>query len=585
MLPVTTRGQIDYYYAPVTVTASRLPAHNSADMREILVLTRDEINNLPAESISTLLSYIGGVEVQRRGAGSVQADFSLRGCTFEQTVVMVDGVRIDNPQTGHHNADIPVSISEIERIEIMPGHSSSLYGPNGFGGVIHIITSANRQKQTNVKIRGGSFGTFSGTFSHSFKWGPMGSRISFEQQRSDGYRWDSDFNVLTASYSSEVKIGNKEFDLALGYNFKEFGANDFYANYPSREKTDSFNGRISMIWFPSKSIKIDSRIYSRRHNDKFILDFQRPLWYQNTHQTLVSGGELHCNYHFSDKSALALGMDVVDERITSTNLNIHQRWRMGLWGEFVTSLSTRSSINGGVRIDCQRGWDLQINPSLGFKYVITPALHYRSSISRIYRTPTFTELYYESPANKGNPLLKPEYGWSYETGLTWGRESNRIDVTVFFRNERNRINWISYKELSVWQVINTGRANIAGISISANRSVSQWLRLRFNYTSLPWRSVEDKGYSLKYENNVPKHNFIISGISKLSRSIRQSIVVVFKKPVKGASYILLNSKCSYLFAKYSVDLEIFNLLDVKYEEIPGVPMPGRSIMAGCEIRL
>src|SRR4028119_932631 len=136
---------------PVTITASLTPVSASATGRNILVIKEDQFSKVPVHSLDELLRYLPGIEVQMRGPMGAQSDIVLRGGTFQQVLVIVDGMRINDPNTGHFNSYIPIAPPEIERIEVLKGASSAIYGSEAVGGVIHIITKSFAVKQSDKK--------------------------------------------------------------------------------------------------------------------------------------------------------------------------------------------------------------------------------------------------------------------------------------------------------------------------------------------------------------------------------------------------------------------------------------------------
>jgi len=272
----TLPGQVVIPMDPILVTASRLYSGAGADTREIAILEKNEIASLPVQSIEELLRYVGNVNLSNRGHGNVQCDFSIRGSSFEQVLILVDGIRYNNPQTGHHNCDLPVMLSDIQRVEVMPGHGSALYGPDSFGGVIHIITKMPQQKRSRLELRGGSYNTWMGRFSQSFRLGKTMNQFGIEKQNSDGYRFDTEYDICRLTGQSQTTWGQKTLTLSGGYLNKDFGANGFYADLPSHEETKTFDGRAAFRWHPNSSHSVKADLYFNRHDDHFILDIDGP---------------------------------------------------------------------------------------------------------------------------------------------------------------------------------------------------------------------------------------------------------------------------------------------------------------------
>jgi iron complex outermembrane receptor protein len=142
---------------PITVTATLSQKRASETGRNITILKGERIKNLPVHSLDELLRYVPGVEIQARGPMGSQSDIVLRGSTFQQVLIILDGMRLNDPITGHFNSYIPIAPSEIERIEILKGASSAIHGADAVGGVINIITKsfAAKQNKENTNISAG----------------------------------------------------------------------------------------------------------------------------------------------------------------------------------------------------------------------------------------------------------------------------------------------------------------------------------------------------------------------------------------------------------------------------------------------
>lgn len=220
---------------PVIITTTRTPTKLSHITRSASIIDASDIKNSTAHSVEELLKYALGVDIMQRGPYGVQADSGIRGSTFSQVLILVNGVRVNDPQIAHHNFDLGLTLKDIERIEVLRGHGSSLYGADAFGGIINIIT----KKPDKVKYADISYGEYNtslinGGFSE--KRGNFGTSLSFEKKKSDGYRYDTDFDITTLSSNSTLNLPDLgSLNFLVGYTGKEFGANDFYGAYPSKE--------------------------------------------------------------------------------------------------------------------------------------------------------------------------------------------------------------------------------------------------------------------------------------------------------------------------------------------------------------
>lgn len=564
---------------PIIVTATRLST-SSADLREVEVIGRREIEEIAAGSVTDLFRHAGTVDLRRRNTGGA-ADFSLRGASFEQILVLVDGVRINNPQTGHHNSEIPVAVSDIERIEVLSGTASSLYGSEAFGGVIQIITRKNPPQGTDLTFRTGSFGTVDLGLSHRWKTGPVHHRGSMEQARSDGHRSDTDYQNWLLSYQMRWEGDDWTLSARAGGQFRDFGAGGFYADYPSREKTSSWNAAAE-IGKRRRNHPWVFRLHGRRHHDDFILDKNDPQWFRADHATTIWGGEWQSELRTLFGKTV-LGADALGETMRSSQLGNRHRSRVALYGETETVPSPVIRIHSGIRWDWNASWGHQINPTLNMRFG-TPAIYGRLSAGRAFRAPTFTELYYQSPANQGDPDLQPECAWSFEAGTGWQIRGLHTEAAFFYRRETQKIDWIRTGISMPWQVSNSGVIHVRGISAGIRGTLLTRWNLAFHYIYLDRKETLPIDVQTKYGAGIWRHHLTFRGSLVWSDRIQQNWLIQGKSRRSESLNWLLDSRVIFrLSPSVRFYVELNNFLDVIIEEIPGVPMPGRNLMTGVAL--
>ncbi len=571
-----------HYFQPLCVTASRLVSSLSSETRSLEVLDHDEIVRLPVSSVPELLQYIGGVDMQQRGPAGVQADFSLRGSGFEQVLVLLDGVRLNDPQTGHHNADIPASLTDIERIEVLHGHASSMYGPDGYGGVINIITRNAGGTNTRAAFEGGSFGTVGARIGQSLKAGQISGRLNLERRKSNGYRPVTDYDNSALSGSLCWERPHRSLQFTGGGVIKDFGANGFYADYPSREKTRAVMGILNASFHPHRFQDWNLRIHGRRHTDHFILDKTRPDWYRNDHTTNAFGLETRFRFHITQTVQSALGAEWISEALESSSLGDHRQQRMGFYAEIAAPFMRTGLIDGGIRLDHHARWGTVISPSVNGLVRISESVKWRAAAGRIFRAPTFTEQYYQSPANIGDPALDPEKGWSAETGLDVRVAGLLIENTFFLRHETNRIDWIADQPGDPWRAVNTGRMQTAGLCLSLKPCrIPAW---HLNYTVLDRTGTETAVLS-KYEFRLLKSHLQLHTLIPGPWKIRQSWNLDWKKRQHEDGVWILSVKLMRTIRAFTFFAEGRNLFGSEYAEILNIPMPGRNFTAGFHVEM
>src|SRR5215218_847800 len=228
---------------PVTITASIAPERVSKTGRNLFIIKGERFNHLPVSSIDELLRYVPGVEVQARGPMGSQSDIVMRGGTFQQVLVILDGLRLNDPNTGHFSSYIPISPAEIDHIEILKGASSAVYGSEAVGGVIHIITKTFAAKRGVVKsnvlaqITGGEYDFFSlnagGFYNNgntSLSAGILSNNTSGQPQR--GTRGSSYNHTASFSFAHHFKE-RWEFKMRYAYDERKFAAQNFYTTFVS----------------------------------------------------------------------------------------------------------------------------------------------------------------------------------------------------------------------------------------------------------------------------------------------------------------------------------------------------------------
>src|SRR5690606_14712771 len=194
------------------------------------VLERSDIELLPVTNIADALEWVTGLDVRQRGSSGTQVDLGIRGAGYEQTLILLDGVRMNDPQTGHHNFNIPVALEDIERIEVVRGPGAGQYGPNGNAGVINLVTrkaiTTENSRQAGVKLEAGSYEYLRGVLSLAKTEGKWSHFVSGQQQESDTYISGSDLGYKTRQGNFRLSYQGEQHStvFGLGYQDKEFGA-------------------------------------------------------------------------------------------------------------------------------------------------------------------------------------------------------------------------------------------------------------------------------------------------------------------------------------------------------------------------
>lgn len=573
-----SRCEDEKYLGTIVVTPSRIASPNSA--RSVTVLDKAFAEMSVYDAIPDMIGNVGGIDIRRRGPESVQSDISIRGATFEENSVLIDGVRVNDPQTGHYTMDLPLTPEDVDRVEILKGPGSSLYGPNAFGGVINIITKRPEGKKIVFDAAGGSFDYSKVALSCTAPFGPVDNRFSIQESRSTGYMPETDFDIFSLANTSSVKTFLGVYDFLFGYTKKDYGASNFYSNlYPNEaENTDTrfFNisGRAE-----AGDLAVRPNLFLRRHWDKFRLDSNRPGW-QTNYSTVYSSGGGSAFSFTHDLADVSYGFEVARDTIDSTNMKNHERYSEGLYAEAAPRISPDLYLNFGLRTDHFDGFGWETSPSVSASCRICDGLSLRGAAGRAYRIPTFTELYYVDAANIGNSSLRPESSWTYEAGADYSRKSLKAGLTYFYRDSYDTIDWTRYSPSAPWRASNIGSTSTNGVEVSA--AIGGFF---FSYTCLDVYSK--RGYASKYALDYLKQH-ISAGASFEFCGFKNSWVLNWKDRVGGKSVVIADMKLVKSVidgkgVKMAAFLEISNLFDAQYSEVQGVEMPGRWIKSGARL--
>jgi iron complex outermembrane receptor protein len=581
----------------IVVTPSRLELSESPGGRSVTVLDAGTMDMSAYGAIQDIIGALGGIDIRRRSPEGVQADVNIRGASFEQNTVMIDGVKINDAQTGHHTMDLPLTTFDMERSEILKGPASSLYGANSFGGVINLITKLPEEKKFEARATGGARDYFSGGLSISYPFERIKNRFSIEWSRASPYIPDSEFSIINLSERSAIDTAAGPVDFLFGYAYKDFGANWFYSNLFPREaeQTDTRFFKLGST-LEHGCLKFMPKLFLRRHYDKFMTDKDRAGFATNYHTNYTFGADLTfaLENHFLDT---AYGVETAADNIYSTNLGKRGRIRTGLYLEITPHLHEKLYLSAGVRQDTFSDFSAEYSPSVNARFMVTPSLSARAMAGRSFRIPTFTDLYYNSATSAGNPGLKSESSWTYEAGIDCSKGPIKCSATYFNRQSYDTIDWIRNNVSERWRVSNVGGVETNGaegavelnpcgaIRLPAGASASID-RLFVRYTALDLFGKHD--YLSQYVFDYLKQE-ITGGVECRLAGFTNSWTLNYKKRVGTAdSAVIVDMKLVKEIIKkgtlmFSAFLEMTNIFDADYSEQSGIPMPGRWIKSGIRI--
>lgn len=602
----------------VEISSSRIPALYSETSRVVFIIDRSKLENAPVLSLNDMLKYALNVDIRKRGSGNIQSDISIRGGSFDQTLILLNGVKVNDAQTGHHNMDLPVDISDIERIEILEGPGSRIYGANAFSGAINIITKHGSSNNLKVSTEAGMFDLYSGIFSSEIKTKKYSHFLTINGNKCSGYEKNTDYLSGNFYYNGLLNAGSGRFDIQLGYMDKAFGANSFYSpKYPDQfEHTKTKFG--SLKYSIGNKLRISPVIYWRRHNDKFeLFRNQAPSWYtgHNYHMTDVYGSEVNCSF-FSPIGKTALGIEYKTEDIYSNVLGNQMddtvrsnAFRNGFYTKFKTRLNgglflehsfsyKNLSLSGGILTNWNSDYGIDFYPGLDISYTFLRDYQLFCSVNKTLRQPTYTDLYYQGPQNIGNPDLIPEEALNIELGIKKTNGIIKSCFTIFRRYGKNIIDWVKLNPAEKWRSENLTEVVSDGAEVSFDLNTDKltkgkfpltYITVNYSYLNINKSSGDYISY---YVLDYLKNKISLLAQFRIYKTLGFSIG--FNYNDRAGTYLdftsgneiyypdnfLVDGKLFYSFKGLGIYLEASNILNQNYCDFGNIPMPGFWIKGG-----
>ena len=610
---------------PVTITASLNPALASATGRNILVIKGERFSKLPVHSLDELLRYLPGIEVQMRGPMGAQGDLVLRGGTFQQVLVIIDGTRINDPNTGHFNSYIPVAPAEIERIEILKGASSAIYGSEAVGGVINIITKTfaakrdQKTKQLTAQATAGQYGLLNGQIGGSYQAGNTAIAGGLLSNNATGQpqRGTNGFFHNTSASASINQFINKNWNISYrsAFDKRDFAAQNFYTTF----KSDTANEKVTSLW---NQVKLN---YAKL-NKTFSLD----IGYKTTKDIYKFNTSAPANSNKSDllqglavykwqagkKTTLTTGAQWVNKKMKSNDRGDHSLNQAGTFLIVEKQFGDHLNVNPALRLQWNERSGWEIVPQINLSYKL-PHWQLRASAGKTIRDADFTERFnnYNKPlvasGSIGNPDLQSERSFSYEGGADFfGIKNMKIAATIFRQNFTQLIDYVAtpYSEMPRKSNLSpTGTyalaKNIAKINSTGVETDIQYSKQFKNEQQL-WATFGFTLIDSKSDNIIP--SFYVSSHARFLANFNlQYAIHWFSVSINGLykdrkaqaatpinanlskDYFLLNLQTqAFLYKnKFSIFTEVDNVFDKQYSDLLGSKMPGRWLMGGFKVVL
>ena len=562
----------------VIVSSPRIELSMGQQSRSVTTITAKEIAESGANTLIDVLSDVAGIELRSRGAQDVQSDIYIRGGGFDQVLLLIDGIKVDNPQTGHHTLNAILPIEMIERVEILKGAAGRVYGQNAFSGAINIVTKTPSTEDLKVTLSGGSFDYQKAALFATDQRESSSHTLYAETISSDGYRYNTDYYNQNYLWKSSWKTDQEPIELLASFNNRRFGANGFYA---SPTFTDQFEATQSSLLGLTTSINgnwhIKPKLYWKRGQDEFILFKNDPSIYRNMHITNKLGAEVNA----TKKHALGttgIGFELAHVSIRSNNLGEHARTLAHGYLEH-RFVSNRWDVTPGFSVSHYTDQDTFFYPGIdiGFQINGDSRLFFNSGYT--YRIPTYTDLYYNDPTTLGNESLLPEKALSTELGFRHRQNNWKLSISLFQRDAKNYIDYVVLAGEERWQATNIDQILSQGGELDVVLN-SNSHKFSVGYAYLK-DDVDGVSSALsRYAINSRKHHLSTRWTLRWNSLITSSISYRYAEQDSGYHYNVVDANMAVVKGRVKLSLSAHNILNADYTEQNLVPMPkGHALLS------
>lgn len=619
----------------VQVMGSRAPLTALQSAKIVEVISRDDIQRAEAQSINDILKLSTGVDVRQRGGFGVQTDISINGGTFDQIAILLNGMPLSSPQTGHTAADFPVSLHDIERIEVLEGASARIFGASAFNGAINIVTLPGSQSNVRLNTEGGSFGTFGGDA--ALAWAKVFNRkhtldmrhqVSGGYTQSDGGTSNSDFKKRRTFYQGSLSAQGLDVNWQAGISSQDFGANTFYsAKFPNQyEETRRYMASVGARFLPFKQsdnrflnqLEFRPMIYGHRDFDHFqlIKGNQGAKAGENYHRTDVYGASLNVNFDWV-AGKTAVGADIRREHILSTTygeLLDESQWKniKGSGRQYSregnrtnTSLFAEHNfilggftLSAGIMANKNTGLDgdFRFYPGVDLSYRPNDHWKFYASWNKALRVPTYTDLYTSNVAQQGDLNLKPERNSTFKIGTRFRTRGFQAVMSGFYSHGTNMIDWVYETATSTkYHAMNIGKLDNMGLNVETTTNLTYLLShhgattpvlLKMGYAYIHQKHETDREiYRSLYALEYLRHKFVAEVSHPIISKLTASWALRWQQRMNGYHpYAKLDGKLTWTEPSWQLYVKADNITCHRYYDLGAVRQPGIWIMAGGNIK-
>ena len=574
------------------MSSPRIEIKNTDNSISVLTISREEIQKSTATNVSELLQQVAGLDIRRRGTEGMQADLYIRGGSFDQTLLLIDGIKVEDPQTGHHTMNMTIPLNVIEKIEIIKGSASRMYGQNAFTGAINIITKKDIENNISLNLAGGSFNQKRGGLTVQRKLESSDILFNYNRKESEGYRYNTDFKNDEFFVKNNFKIKDQNISAIGAFNERKFGANGFYASPAAIDQYEET--QASLIGFSTTYKKNDlilkPKLYWKRNQDIYVYLRQDPSVYRNLHISNKVGAELNASTSNS-LGNLGIGFDLSRVSLKSNNLGERKRTMLNMFVEqqvmlnndkidFTPGLAITYFSDVSTKLNYQNNFfnNLFFYPGMDLGYRVNQNLKLYSNIGYTYRIPTYTDLFYSSPTTLGNENLKLEKALTKEVGLKYLKDDFNFNFSLYQRDASDIIDYVRNNEAEPWQASNIREINTSGFELNLGYKFYlgsfKMHTINIGYSNIDDEILETDFAFSRYALNSLKNQITATYMFEVNEKISSTLAYKNAERLDEEKYTVIDFRTSYKLDKFTLSVILNNILDAKYSETNLVPMPG-----------
>lgn len=569
----------------VIINSTRIDLPFKENSRTIDIISAADIKNSATTNVADLLQQVAGVDVRRRGTAGSQADLHIRGGSFDQTLLLIDGIKMDDAQTGHHTMNAALPIEVIERIEIIKGPAARVFGQNAFTGAINIVTKKRIKNTVSTNLETGSFGQLNGSVTVGSELENSSHIVHLGKVTSEGYRNNSDYDNSNYFVKSAFNKKAQTIEMIATFFERKFGAENFYTTNPDwNEYEETQNSLLGFTTtFKSDGLKVSPRVYWKRNQDMFLLKRNEPNFFRNFHVNNKVGAEVNASYD-SEIGVTGFGVDISKVFIRSNNLGNRHRFMTNIFAEHQFKLfGDKLDVTPGVAVTYFSDFKFHAFPGLDVGFRLNEFFKIYGNTGYTYRIPTYTDLFYSDPATLGNANLQPEEALSAELGGKYISPKFTGSFALFYRDASNLIDYVKENEEDRFMATNLRDLYTKGFEVntSYNFKVSNLNQsLSAGYTFIEDEAGELAVNFSRYSVNSLKHHFISRLSTQITKKINFNVIYKHAERTSGLSYNVWDASAVIRAKQFEFTFTAANIFDADYIETGFVPMPPSNVLFG-----